>query len=49
MSILLFNVYFIIIINYFINSISTTDRGDKLLRTLANIISVEFKSMVNAR
>ncbi|CAI6345551.1 unnamed protein product [Macrosiphum euphorbiae] len=31
------------------DKISTSDRGDKLLKTLANLINVEFKSMVNAR
>lgn len=36
------------IINYFYR-ISNPDRGDKLLRILAHIINVDFKSMVNAR
>lgn len=47
---LLFKVYFIIIIIIdFFYRISNPDRGDKLLKTLANIINVEFKFMVNAR
>uniref|UniRef100_A0A2S2PF96 Receptor-type tyrosine-protein phosphatase N2 n=1 Tax=Schizaphis graminum TaxID=13262 RepID=A0A2S2PF96_SCHGA len=31
------------------DKISNRERGDKLLKTLANIINVDFKSMVNAR
>jgi len=42
----MFNLLLLLIIFY---RISNPDRGDKLLKTLANMINVEFKYMVNAR